>query len=617
MPETFAVRRRPRRRRKLRLLVAAGLTVLVAGGAAGVWAVTVAGEEPSYRTVAAGLASVAETLDGTGTVAAASSAAAGFGASGTVASVDVAAGDPVTVGQQLAALDTTDLAADLADAEAELAQAEAALEATIDGQAESVSASSSSSPSSSAATAVAAAYVRPAGDGPGAGSGGSGGAAEQLPELQQAVLAAQQAAGQSLAQAAAALEAQQQACATAMSPAAPASFTATPSPSETPPPSVTPTDAPTETPSPSESPTETPSPTPDLAPCLAALQAAQQAQQRAAADQQSLQQAIAALADLLATAGVPSEPEEPSTPSSPPSSPAEGEQQAPSPSDEQQGPGGTELSDAAQLAGDQAAVTEAELRVLQAEQALAAATIVAPIAGTVAAVGLTPGATADAGTITVVAPGAITVTAGVSETDVRRLQVGTAAEVRPAGAAETVDGEVVSIGLIPDSSSGSPRYPVVVGVAEPPATAATGSAAEVSFLLGEAAEVLTVPNSAITLTADGGTVRVLAGGEVEVTPVTIGVVGSERTEIVDGLTAGDQVVLADLGADLPSSDSAPFGGGGGAFLDGGGFGGGGFGGVRPPSFRGVPADRAARGSPPRTAAAPRRGVRAGTRPGGG
>ncbi len=615
MPEAFALRRKPRRRPKLRLVVAGGLTVLVAGGSAGVWAVAVAGEEASYRTVAAEAASVAETLDTTGTTAAASSAEAAFGTSGTVASVDVTVGDTVTVGQQLAALDTADLAADLADAQAELAQAEAALEATLNGRTESVAGASAASSSTSGAAATAVAYVQPVGEAPAAQGGG---AAERVAALQQAVLAAQKAADRSLAQAAAALEAQQEVCSTAMSGVSAdavawttAAVTTSPSspPTESPSPTPSPSETPTRTPSPSpsESPTPSPSPSepepeppaPDLEPCVAALEAAQEAQQQAARDQQGLQQAIAALADLLATASVPSG-EEPSAGgdvlqggSAPEGGDVPQGESAPQEPPSSGSPvGGSALSEAAQLASDQAAVTEAELRVLQAEQALDAATIVAPIDGTVAAVGVTAGAAADTSAIiTVVAPGAITVTATVSESDVRTLQVGTAAEVRPAGATESVDGEVVSIGLVPDTSSGSPQYPVVVGVAEPPATVASGSEAEVSFLLGEAAEVLTVPNSAITLTADGGSVRVLSGGEVQVAQVTVGVVGSERTEIVDGLSAGDQVVLADLGADLPSSDAGPTGGGsfmgGGTFGgDGGGFGGGGGGGVRPPAFRG-------------------------------
>jgi hypothetical protein len=69
-------------------------------------------------------------------------------------------------------------------------------------------------------------------------------------------------------------------------------------------------------------------------------------------------------------------------------------------------------------------------------------------------------------------------------------------------------------------------------------------------------------------------VRVLTGEQVAPTPVQIGAVGSVLTQIVSGLKVGQQVVLADLSAALPSSST-------GARL-GGGFGGGGFGGAKVP-----------------------------------
>jgi hypothetical protein len=52
-----------------------------------------------------------------------------------------------------------------------------------------------------------------------------------------------------------------------------------------------------------------------------------------------------------------------------------------------------------------------------------------------------------------------------------------------------------------------------------------------------------------------------AGKEVR-RSVKIGAVGAALTEIVSGLTEGDQVVLADLNAAVPSSSSSLTGGGG-------------------------------------------------------
>ncbi|MCW2797531.1 hypothetical protein, partial [Nocardioides sp.] len=60
-----------------------------------------------------------------------------------------------------------------------------------------------------------------------------------------------------------------------------------------------------------------------------------------------------------------------------------------------------------------------------------------------------------------------------------------------------------------------------------------------------------------------GTVLVVKNGVATSTHVTTGVVGATRVEIVDGLKAGDLVVLADLSAAVPSGNQPTFPGGGG------------------------------------------------------
>jgi multidrug efflux pump subunit AcrA (membrane-fusion protein) len=554
-----------------------------------------------------------------------------------VTSIDVAIGDTVTVGQQLASLDTASLEADLADAQAELAQAEAALEATKNGQTESVTEDDTSTLTSGSAGEAPASSVpatesstTPTDD---AGSGSAppdAGAPDadvslELSELQQAVIIAQNAVDRSLAQASTALAAQQEICATSMT-AASASYTTSTASVTTTAVTTTPTEIETSTPTPTPTETETSTPTPtptespdsDLESCVAALQAAQNAQQQAASDQNSLQAAITALAHVLTAAssvdggsgapggddgsdapggdggsGAPSDGGDRASPTSPDVPDGSGtERAAPEATAPDAGsstsmaPGGTALSEAAQLASDQAAINEAELAVLQAQQAMDAATLVAPIAGTVAEIDLTVGSAADSSaTLTIVGSGEITVTSSVSESTVRQLEVGTTVQVQTAGAPESIDGQVVSIGVMPDTSTGSTAYPVVIGVEDTPDNAATGIEAEVSFLIGEVEEVLTVPNSAVTLTADGGTVRRLNSGDAEVLQVEIGAVGSERTEIVNGLEAGDVVVLAEITADVPTTENESGLGGGGFTGFGGGrpsFGGGAGGGFSAP-----------------------------------
>ena len=73
------------------------------------------------------------------------------------------------------------------------------------------------------------------------------------------------------------------------------------------------------------------------------------------------------------------------------------------------------------------------------------------------------------------------------------------------------------------------------------------------------------------------------GDQTTLTRVTVGAVGPTRTEIKEGLSAGQQVVLANLDSPLPTSDTTNqggfnrerFGGAGGGPEGGGGGGGGG------------------------------------------
>lgn len=97
-----------------------------------------------------------------------------------------------------------------------------------------------------------------------------------------------------------------------------------------------------------------------------------------------------------------------------------------------------------------------------------------------------------------------------------------------------------------------------------------GMNATCQFILRDVHDVLVVPSDAVKEGRGGGnTVRVLGkDGSVQVRPVEVGVVGSEKTEIKSGLQPGDKIVLGMM--------SGPGGGGDGG--SGGGPGGGGFGG---------------------------------------
>jgi hypothetical protein len=207
------------------------------------------------------------------------------------------------------------------------------------------------------------------------------------------------------------------------------------------------------------------------------------------------------------------------------------------------------------------------------------------VAGTVAAVSIAVGDEAAAsatGQVVVLSDdGQAEVIMDVAENDVRTVAVGQAAEVLADGSPTALPGRVTSIGLLSSSTSGTAAYPVTVSVAGAPTSMADGSQAAVSLVTKTVHDAVTVPASAVLGSGATSTVRVLSGGTVTATRVVVGAVGAVRVQITSGLTAGQQVVLADLSERLPTSDT-----GTGRF-GGGGFGGGGFGGGGPPGVTGT------------------------------
>lgn len=216
-------------------------------------------------------------------------------------------------------------------------------------------------------------------------------------------------------------------------------------------------------------------------------------------------------------------------------------------------------SSAGSVADAQAAVDQANVKLVQAQQALEGATLKSPITGTVASVTAGVGDQVSSGTavVVVVGEGAAEVSATVAVDQLAKLATDQPATVTPVGTAERIPGRVTRVGTLPDPSAETVAYPVTITVDRPPASLLAGGSATASVVVATAKNVLTVPTSAVTR----GTVTVLQGGQPTVTPVTVGAVGPTRTEIKEGLARGAEVVLADLDAPLPTNDQSGFTGG--------------------------------------------------------
>jgi multidrug efflux pump subunit AcrA (membrane-fusion protein) len=324
--------------------------------------------------------------------------------------------------------------------------------------------------------------------------------------------------------------------------------------------------------------------------CLAAEKAVLAQQQVVAKDEQAVADAETTLDGLLATMASQASQAAPASSPSGGSGSASGAARSATSGGGASGGGSSSAPSAtptaADLAADQAAVDAATADLATAQQSLDQATIVSPISGTVAQVGVSTGQQVQADSATanvmVVGHGGDEVATTVSVDDIEKVHIGDAATVVPDGTATPLDAKVVSIGVAPTVSGTTTTYPVVVGFTDAPPGLRIGAAVSVTLEVGHADGAVTVPTSAVRAVGNVRLVTVVSGGKASPVRVTVGATGADRTEITSGLRSGQVVMLADFGQPLPSSNvnANRFGGGGAGGLGGlnGGLGGGGGGG---------------------------------------
>jgi len=224
----------------------------------------------------------------------------------------------------------------------------------------------------------------------------------------------------------------------------------------------------------------------------------------------------------------------------------------------------------AQQAANTASVASAEADVTQAEQNLKAATLRATFAGTVADVTIevgdqvgsssSGGGTGSAGpstsgtggadsaassaAVTVISPQKFLVEASVAAADVEQLKPGLQVTVTPSGASEAVYGTVSEVGKVAETSnSGAATYPLKVKITGEQKALYAGTSADISIVVKQLDDVLTVPTLAVT-TEDGVTyVQKVDGSKVAKTRIEIGQTYGQSTEVTSGLSEGDQVRL--------------------------------------------------------------------------
>ena len=268
-------------------------------------------------------------------------------------------------------------------------------------------------------------------------------------------------------------------------------------------------------------------------------------------------------------------------------------------------------------------ITSAQLAVETAKTNLAACTLNSPVAGTITAVSATVGAltgssgggsagsgvsvtgsgsaatggsatgpgsaataaatsSSSSGLVTISDTAHLQVVAGFSESDVASMKTDQPARFTfPAltqdATAAPVTGKVVSIAQTSSTTNGVVTYPVTVSIDNPPAALRLGQSASITVTTATADNALVVPGLAVTTSGTRQTVNVVKDGTTTAKQVTTGISADGRTQVLTGLSEGDQIQLPAIPATLDTGtgtgSSAGSGFGGGAF--GGGTRGGG------------------------------------------
>jgi HlyD family secretion protein len=107
-------------------------------------------------------------------------------------------------------------------------------------------------------------------------------------------------------------------------------------------------------------------------------------------------------------------------------------------------------------------------------------------------------------------------------------------------------GTILGVAPAATASSGVIGYYVTVLLTETDPRLRNGQTAQAAVHTDELRDVTAVPNSAVRREAGQTTVTVVGPGGIERTvPFQAGVVGDTLTQVVSGLTVGDQVVVGD------------------------------------------------------------------------
>ena len=194
----------------------------------------------------------------------------------------------------------------------------------------------------------------------------------------------------------------------------------------------------------------------------------------------------------------------------------------------------------------QAQLEQAKIALQQAQLRLHNAQLVAPFAGVVTAVNVTPGSsvgTAGAA-IRMLNRNPLHISLKLSENDVVKAQAGQNVDLSiDSLAGWKAQGAVSYIATASETTNGVVTYGVRVNFADPDPRVRVGMTANVTIITAVKDNALLVPNAALLPKGSGHIVQVLdAGGKVKDVDVETGLSDGTQTEILSGVSEGTRIV---------------------------------------------------------------------------
>jgi RND family efflux transporter MFP subunit len=180
------------------------------------------------------------------------------------------------------------------------------------------------------------------------------------------------------------------------------------------------------------------------------------------------------------------------------------------------------------------------------------ASVTAPVSGLISNLSVASGSGVMANSALAPAPpvlvigglGPTEIMISVGESDINKIRTGQEAEIR----LDAVDGKVYKGAVTRFDENGNlvqgvVKFNTYLEITDADDRIKSGMTADIDIITNKLTDVLSVPNTAVKPYQKGRAVRKLgAGGETEFIPVKIGVRGKEFTQIVEGLSEGQEVI---------------------------------------------------------------------------